>query len=855
MELAQTRRLRENTACAVQSLSSRQGATPNSLREHSVQSGTRERLQDLLGDAYEIQSELPQGGMSRLFLAIERSLHRRVVVKVLPPELASEVSIARFQREIALTAQLQHPHVLPILSTGGRAELLYYIAPYVEGESLRHRLSRDASIPLDDALRLIREIADALAYAHSRGVVHRDVKPENILLQGDHALLADFGIASAIDTATDQSRLTGTGMGLGTPCYMAPEQVLAGQLTPDARSDIYALGVVAYEILTGLQPFPDRSSPHAIVAQLNTAPPPVATLRRDVPVSVSAAITRALSLSPNERQSTAAEFREAIRVSDPAVESRRVATRVKLHGMIAAAILVAILIAATGYLERGRLLAALPGNGFSSRTNAFGPANAVAVLPLENLGSGPSDQYFSDGMTEDLITALSKVRGLRVAARTSAFSFTRNNPSLPDIARQLHVSSIVEGSVRRADKRLRVSARLVNPQTGYEEWSENYDRTPEDIFAVQDEIARAIASAIGKMLDDSSNASRGDTFRTPLLAASPAHLVRAPTRDIQAYDLYLQARAMREQRGAVALHEAITLLSAAIQRDSAFASAYAALALTYAILPAYTSVPEDSVDPLIEKYATRALKLDSASTEAETALGNLAAEQWRWKDAESHLRRAISLDSSSAPAHLTYAILLRSEGRFAASLREHAVAESLDPLSPPVAWNKGITLLNAGMFEQASQAGHRAIQLSPNSPNGYWVLVAAKAFGGQFDSAVELMNRLAPQLSAGDDLLMAAFIYGTTGHKQVGEDYLQRARTLPLSASKRAQSAAFAQLALGHRDSALTWVATSIRLHESVWADDFALCHKAFDVFRRDPRFIRETAKLGLPPCEQPLTH
>jgi serine/threonine protein kinase/tetratricopeptide (TPR) repeat protein len=820
-----------------------------------VQSGIRERLQDLLGDAYEIQSELAQGGMSRLFLAIEQSLHRRVVVKVLPPELASEVSIARFQREIALTAQLQHPHVIPILSTGARAELLYYIAPYVEGESLRHRLSRRERIPLEDALRVIREIADALAYAHSRGVVHRDVKPENILLQGDHALLADFGIASALDSATDQPRLTGTGIGLGTPCYMAPEQVLAGELMPDARSDVYALGVVAYEILTGSPPFADRSSPQAIMAQFNTPPPPLAGLRRDVPVSVSTAIARALSVSPDERQSTAAEFREAIRVSDPALGSHHVPRREKIRRTTAAAVLASILIAAAGYLERERLLVSMTGNSLLSSASAFGPANAVAVLPLENLGSGASDQYFSDGMTEDLITALSKVGGLRVAARTSAFSFRQKNTNLADIARQLHVSSIVEGSVRRADNRLRVNARLVDPHNGYEEWSENYDRTPEDIFAVQDEIAHAIASAIGKTLDDSSKAPRGTNNGTSLVAGSPAHPVRTPTRDLQAYDLYLQARAMREQRGDVALHEAITLLSSAIHRDSSFASAYAALALTYAILPAYTAVPEDSVDPLIQTYAARALKLDSASTEAETALGNLAAEQWRWKDAESHLRRAISLDPSSAPAHLTLAILLRSEGRFGASLREHAVAESLDPLSPPVAWNKGITLLNAGMFEEAGQAGHRAIQLSPNSPNGYWVLIAAKAFAGQFDSAAQLLDRLAPRLTNGDEFLMASFIYAKIGRKQVGEDFLQRARTLPASAGTSAQYVAFAYLALGRRDSALVWIARSIRRHESDWADDFALCHHVFDELREDPRFVRETGKLGLPPCDQALTH
>jgi serine/threonine protein kinase/tetratricopeptide (TPR) repeat protein len=819
-----------------------------------VPSAIRERLQEVLGDAYEIRSELVQGGMSRLFLAIERSLSRRVVVKVLPPELASEVSVARFHREIALTAQLQHPHVIPILSAGAGGDLLYYVAPYVEGESLRHRLSRDSQIPLDDALRVIREIADALSYAHSRGIVHRDVKPENILLQGDHALLADFGIASALDTETNQPRLTGTGIGLGTPRYMAPEQILAGDLPPDGRSDIYALAVVAYEILTGTPPFPDRATPDAIMAQLASPPPSAAAVRREVPANISAAITRALSLSPDERQATAAEFRESIRVPASASDHALSPMRANVSDRIVAVILALILVATGLYIERGRLVAAISGGSASSRESVFGPPNAVAVLPLENLGSGSSDQYFSDGMTEDLITALSKVRGLRVAARTSAFSFREKSTSLSDIARQLHVSNIVEGSVRRADKRLRVSARLVDPHNGYELWSENYDRDPEDIFAVQDDIARAIASAIGKTLDDSFTNARGDSIKTSLLLSPTARVARAPTQDMQAYDLYLQARAMREQRGEVALREAVALLTAAIQRDSTFAPAYAALALTYAILPAYAAVSEDSVEPLIQANATRALMLDTVSVEAEVALGNLAAESWRWHDAETHLHRAISLDPSSAPAHLTFAILLRSEGRFAASLHEHTIAESLDPLSPPVAWNKGITLLDAGMFDRAAEAAHRAIQLSPNSPNGYWVLAAAYAGEGKVDSARQLLDGLAAHLTSGEDLLLATFLYARIGQVQIAKDFLGRASLLPLSPTKSAQYMAFAHLALGHRDSAIVWISRSIRRHESDWAEDFALCDEVFDVLRENPEFKLETAKLGLPPCEKSQT-
>jgi eukaryotic-like serine/threonine-protein kinase len=269
-----------------------------------------DQVQNALGDVFRIENELTGGGMSRLFIAIESSLNRRVVIKVLPPEWASEVSAARFKREMEFAAQLQHPHILPVLAAGARDQLLYYIMPYVDGESIRARLKREGPFPIPDATRIIAEVADALAYAHQRGVIHRDIKPENILLEGRHAVLADFGVARAVLEARTGERLTSTGVAVGTPGYMSPEQVAGDQV--DARADVYALAIVGYEIITGTPPFTGSSAQAILTAHLTEVPPPLDTIRKETPRRVSAAIARALSKNPDERFRTAAEFSDAL---------------------------------------------------------------------------------------------------------------------------------------------------------------------------------------------------------------------------------------------------------------------------------------------------------------------------------------------------------------------------------------------------------------------------------------------------------------------------------------------------------------------------------------------------------------
>jgi eukaryotic-like serine/threonine-protein kinase len=398
-------------------------------------------LVQALETRYAIERELGRGGMATVYLARDLKHGRPVALKVLHPALASTLGPERFQREILLAAKLQHPHILTVLDSGDAAGQLWYTMPYVEGETLRGRLRREGRLPLDDALRIAREAAAALDYAHRHGVIHRDVKPENILLTVDgDALVADFGIARALDTQDEQ--LTASGLVLGTPTYMSPEQA-SGDPDIDARTDVYSLACVLYEMLAGLPPF-TGPTPLAVLAKRLAQPaPPVRQERAEVPAPVAAALTRALARDPAERPPTAAAFAQDLVT-----------------------------------ISRAIPVAPIPSDDRS-----------VAVLPLADLSPGHDNEHFSDGMTDELINALAQVEGLRVASRTSVFAFKGKEADIRRLGAQLNVGSVLEGSVRKAGSRLRVTIQLVHVADGYELWSARYERELTDVFAIQDEIA------------------------------------------------------------------------------------------------------------------------------------------------------------------------------------------------------------------------------------------------------------------------------------------------------------------------------------------------------------------------------
>ena len=409
------------------------------------------RLRAVLAERYTIDRELGRGGMGIVLLAQDRKHHRQVAIKVLNPEVAAALGRERFLREITTAAGLSHPHILPLHDSGEADGFLYYVIPYVEGESLRERLDRERQLPVEDALLIAREVADALNYAHGHNVLHRDIKPDNILLSGGHALVTDFGIARAI-TGGGGGQLTEVGTLVGTPAYMSPEQV-DGSPHIDGRADIYSLGCVLFEMLVGEPPFRGSTLTAVIANRLSAPTPSPRGLRESVPEAVDAAVRKAMANLPADRFSTAAQFAEALsslRLAEPAP--------------------------------------------------AAVPDRSIAVLPFKNQSSDPEAEYFSEGIAEEIINALAQLPGLQVAARTSSFAFKDKGADIAEVGAKLKVATVLDGSVRKAGNRVRITAQLVNVSDGYYLWSERYDSELDDVFAIQDHIARAIAQRFEVML-------------------------------------------------------------------------------------------------------------------------------------------------------------------------------------------------------------------------------------------------------------------------------------------------------------------------------------------------------------------
>ncbi|HEY4649451.1 MAG TPA: protein kinase [Gemmatimonadales bacterium] len=675
-----------------------------------------DQLASALQGRYVLERELGRGGMALVYLAQDLRHDRQVALKVLHPELAQVLGTDRFLREIRTSARLQHPHILGIHDSGEAAGRLWFTMPFVEGETLRSRMNREKQLPLTDALRITAEAADALDYAHEHGVIHRDIKPENILLSGRHVFVADFGIARTLASAGDS--LTATGMTVGTPAYMSPEQA-SGEREVDGRSDVYSLGTVLYEMLAGEPPFTGTSA-QALIAKRLTGSAPLLSASREVPLSVERAVSRALARAPVDRFATAREFADALQAPSPdsSGETRvSQAARGRRNHVGALALSAALLIALLGgYLTYAR-----------SRPGATAEAAAsAAVLPFSDLSPGKDQEYFSDGLTDELITSLSQVKGLRVAARTSSFQFKGRNADVREVGRKLDVSAVLEGSVRRSGDHLRVTAQLSSVKDGYQLWSDSYDRKEADVFAVQEDIARSIVSAL----------------RVRLGGGTDSVLASKPTEDLEAYDLYLKGRFAWNQRTPQSLQEAARYLEQAVARDSGFTRAWAALADTYILLGPYTGLSPKEIWPKGKAAAERALRLDPESAEARTSLayGTLTYE-WDWPVAEENFKRAIAAKPNYATAHHWYADLLAGRGRLDESLREMTRAHELDPLSLIIDGELAWVYYLMHRTPEAEAQVRRVLELDRNYAQSYYVGGLVELQAGRPDSAIALTRR------------------------------------------------------------------------------------------------------------------
>ena len=747
----------------------------------------RERLQSVLGDAYRVDRELGGGGMSRVFVVVDESLGRQIIVKVLSPELAEGVSLERFAREIRTLAQLQHPHIVPVLNAGRVDDLPYYAMPYVTGDSARVLLRKQGTLSIHDAVSILRDVAKALEFAHREGVVHRDIKPDNILISGNAAVVSDFGIAKAVNSARSPGQtgtLTSVGVSIGTPAYMSPEQALA-EPDVDLRADIYSFGVTAYELLTGALPFGDRPSQAMIRAHISETPPDVRTKRSDVPEPLARLVMQCLEKDPPKRPASASELLATLE-DVSGTHGRPQVSRRRTPLLVGAAAIVVI--------------AALIGWRVRSAKSGT-PPPAVAVLPFENLSRDTASEYFGDGMTEQLVSDLSRANGLRVASRAASFAYKGKHIDPREAAAALHVDAIVIGSVRRAGDQLRIEAQLVDKNGGSPRWSQRFDRTRDDAFAVQEEIARAITSALKVSLAPTRTQGRAT--------------------DGVAYDQYLRAlHAVRGRRTRANLEMAIAELQASIERDSTFAPAWGALAEAYRLMSEF--VAPSTVLPRAKEAARRAVELDPSDPSAALALADIIFNvDWNWPAAEREYRRASSLQPESPAVHRAYSAFLQASRRYDESLDQAQRADTLEwrQFTDTVGLRARQMSVVAGkraamgQREQARRMFDEALRLAPQSWLTRWAyglaLIAWDPQGAvaQLEQVRAMIGNQTPQITH------LGVAYGLSGRpdstRRIIAELLSRSRTSYVPKDQLC----VLYLSIGERETGLKWLRQAIEEH------------------------------------------
>ena len=748
-----------------------------------------------LRSRYQLERELGRGGMARVYLAEERKHRRQVAIKVLHPEVAASLGPERFLREIGIVAQLAHPHVVPLIDSGEADGLLYYVTPYVRGGSLRDRLQREPRLSLDDTLRIARELGAALDHAHRAGFIHRDVKPENILFADGMALLTDFGVARAFEAlcedrpVTPAQSVTTAGLALGTPAYMSPEQA-AGERDIGVASDVYSLACVIYEALAGEPPFSGSSARRLMARHITEEPPALRTRRPEVPAGVDAAVSRALAKDAAQRFASAGAFVEAM---------------------------------ATAVDEARR------SEGMPQR--AHRATHSIAVLPFVNASPDAANEYLSDGITDEIIDALSKVRTLRVASRTSVFALKGRSLDVRAIGAMLGATVVLEGSVRRQGDRLRVTAQLTATDDGRLLWSQRYDRELQDVFAVQDELARTIVT----------------TLRATWLADIGDPAPKRGTDNVAAYGHYLRGRWAMNQRTDAATREAIDHFERAIADDPSYALAYTGLADAYALHVDYRSVPSSEGLERAVHYAREALRLDEGLAEAHTSLGwSLFIYFWEFETARAEFRRALELDPRYPTAHQWYAFFLTAVGRLDEGLVEGHTAQELDPASVSIRRTVGWLYYYARRFDRARYHLERAIEMNPTSEESYRILGLSLAVEGRAQEAVATLREAIAMPGAG------TLTQGTLAYALDRAGLHEEASALRASLEARAAheyisstSIATAYMASGNLARTLDWLERA-HAERRGWVV-YLNVNPLMDHLREEPRFKALVERMALP--------
>jgi serine/threonine-protein kinase len=681
-----------------------------------------QRLKAALEDRYAIQEELGSGGMATVYLAEDLKHHRRVAVKVLRPDLAATLGPERFLREIEVAARLHHPHILPLYDSGHADGFLYYVMPYEEGQSLRERLAHEGELPVPEAVRLLRDVVDALTHAHGQGVVHRDIKPDNVMLSGRHALVTDFGVAKAVSEATGRAKLTTAGVALGTPTYMAPEQA-AGDDHIDHRADIYAVGVLGYELLAGRPPFTGTTAQEVLAAHVTQAPNDVTAHRASVPPALAHLVMRCLEKKAADRWQSAEELLpqlEALATPSGGLEPTSAtiadsATRPTLSiparpALVAAAVVI-VGLAGWFLLGRGEGTTGAPSESEPGGAVAAAPLRddrpSVAVLPFVNRSGRDEDRYFTDGIHDEILTRLAKISALKTISRTSVEEYRETPKNMRVIGEELNVRYLLEGGVQRSGDRVRVNVQLIDAEDEGHLWGEIYDTvlTVESLFDIQSDIALAVAGELRAAISDEER----------------RRIARNSTDNMQAYDYLLrglQARRDYTRGSRETFAEAEQLFNEAIRYDGGFSLAHIALGQVHAITYQYGYDRSDGRRQLARASFDRATELDPELPETHYGWGVYYYRiEKDFPRALEALRRAEGgLRGSEGLARLR-GYVERRTGRWEDAIRSLERAHSLDPRSTTALVEIATSYRYLRRYDEAIRAWDRVLELNPRHLN------------------------------------------------------------------------------------------------------------------------------------------
>ncbi len=787
---------------------------------------------------YEVLGELGSGGMGTVYRARDTRLGREVAVKVLREQLASDgAATARFEREARAVAALSHPNILAIHDFGVEGEALYAVTELLRGETLRSRLEREA-LPWRKATEIAVSIVDGMAAAHAQGIVHRDLKPENVFLTEDGRVkILDFGlarhepdVAAGAESALATVTATEPGTIMGTATYMSPEQVRG--LSVDARSDIFSFGSVLYEMVTGRRAFPGKTAADAMAAILKDSPPDPAESGKTIPIALGRVITRCLEKAPDERFQSARDLTYALReVASTTSSSVRMsgvaATVPAAHRGRAAAIATGVVVLAVA------LLVALDVGGLRTRLTGGTKGTAIrslAVLPLQNLSGDPNQEYFADGMTEELIASLARFSGLRVTSRTSVMSYRDTKKRLPEIARELGVDAVVEGSVSRADGKVRVTAQLIEAASDKHLWAQTYERDLHDVLDLESEIAQAIARA----------------GRLELTLPEISQLAKTRRVDPAAFEAYVKGRYFWNKRDGENLKKAIGFFQQALDVDPAYAVAYSGVADSYTQLGYLSLVAPREVFPKAREAAGKALELEASLAEPHASLAYVKFYfDWDWPGAEREFQRAIELNPNYATAHDWYAYLLTATGRLPEARAQIKRAHELDPLSVPIESDMGFLLHYSYEQDRAAEELRKALEMNPQYPPAHLFLGRVYQAKGLYEQAIAEYQATGPLKEWVPTVAAIGYVYGVMGKRREALQVLSNLEARSKKEYVTAYGVALVYAALGDKDQAFAWLEKGVqeRTHWLVWLER----DLRWEPIRSDPRFEALIKRVGFP--------